>query len=298
MVRGEKCTKRGRWNVFLRSMYQGYFINLDRSIARRKSFEEMVARVGASERYQRFPAVDGRAVSPGIPTKLRPGEVGCYMSHLNALKQPHAGHVHIVEDDAEFAPGIVDMIDQTIARVTDATKNQWDMIFTEVIVSYDTHTFQKLFASYSEFQRDGTVSLIAMKDIHYWGMSSYIVNAKSIAKVAAILESGGPNALPEDHLRVEIRAGRLNAIVVVPFLTSVSAHNDVSEIIAPENDAITQVVSQFRRAFYIHADHSALLAEVKRLSRDTHVPPLTELYAQIMRFVFSNASKPGATTHG
>lgn len=93
-------------------------INLDRSRDRLAVTGAHLHREGIT--FTRIPAVDGKALSlplPGIDPELykrrhgrsiRPGEIGCYLSHMRAMRtflaSPHRYCV-ILEDDAEFARG-------------------------------------------------------------------------------------------------------------------------------------------------------------------------------------------------
>lgn len=101
-----------------------YAINLDRSVGRWTMLAESAAAAGLS--LTRVPGVDGRAVPPQsridvseagfrrmAGRTMRPGEYGCYQSHLAALDMIVASGVPaavIVEDDvafgADFAPRV------------------------------------------------------------------------------------------------------------------------------------------------------------------------------------------------
>jgi hypothetical protein len=68
------------------SMYQGFFINLDRNETRRQALTKHLEERGALARYRRIGAVDGRAVAHEYPSKLDPGALGLWLSHARMLQ--------------------------------------------------------------------------------------------------------------------------------------------------------------------------------------------------------------------
>ena len=67
-------------------MYQGYFINLAQNETRRAALLEHLTQIGAVDRYQRVEAVDGREVIERYPTRLDPGNLGLWLTHVEVLK--------------------------------------------------------------------------------------------------------------------------------------------------------------------------------------------------------------------
>jgi GR25 family glycosyltransferase involved in LPS biosynthesis len=79
----------------------GYFINLDKSVGRRRAIEAELAKVGFPRRYQRFAAID-RGTLKTRNHAIEPGEAGCFLSHLGVIEAgaKTGGHFHVLEDDA------------------------------------------------------------------------------------------------------------------------------------------------------------------------------------------------------
>ena len=91
-------------------------INLDRSPDRWMSTRSQLEKIGISA--ERVPAVDGKNLAPplyrkksslnlGCPRDLLPGEIGCYLSHLNCWKkllQSNEKFALIMEDDILISP--------------------------------------------------------------------------------------------------------------------------------------------------------------------------------------------------
>lgn len=95
-----------------------YAINLDRSTSRWESLSQSAA--AASVPLTRISGVDGKAIPPEERKHvsenqfrrfsgrgMRPGEYGCYQSHLKALRAIAEGDAPagiVIEDDIEFGP--------------------------------------------------------------------------------------------------------------------------------------------------------------------------------------------------
>lgn len=113
-----------------------FLINLERS-------KDRLAAVTASAEEHglhltRIPAADGRALDAEQLRTLDeakfhevcgkgvlPGEIGCYVSHLHALKQIAEGNAEmgvVLEDDVRFTPDFAPMLDR-LARV-----DGWDVV--------------------------------------------------------------------------------------------------------------------------------------------------------------------------
>src|SRR5438045_74294 len=112
--------------------YRGLYINLDRSTERRRHFEKQLVDLNLNSRYQRFPAVDGRTIA--LPaTTLKPGEVGVFLSHCQALEAARSFEtcIHILEDDALLSEHVAPVIEDAIA--TDLF-DKYDLLFTDMMV--------------------------------------------------------------------------------------------------------------------------------------------------------------------
>lgn len=92
--------------------------------------------------FTRVPAVDGRLVSAETNVdrrryrrrhgrEVRPGEIGCYLSHLAAMQAfltTDAEHALILEDDAMLLPALPDVLARATSRETAAS---WDVLKLE-----------------------------------------------------------------------------------------------------------------------------------------------------------------------
>jgi glycosyl transferase family 25 len=95
-----------------------FVINLERARDRRRRIEADLARLGLSATF--LPAVDGTSISQSIYSKtymreLLPGEIGCYLSHLNAARavaESGSPFGCVLEDDAVLAPSALTLLRQ------------------------------------------------------------------------------------------------------------------------------------------------------------------------------------------
>jgi glycosyl transferase family 25 len=98
-------------------------INLPRSADRRAYMAAQLGGVGIA--YRLFDAFEGAALSPQQRARYGPtlpvGAMGCAESHLAVLREIAAGDadfVCVLEDDAELAPAVVDLLDAaTLGRL-------------------------------------------------------------------------------------------------------------------------------------------------------------------------------------
>jgi glycosyl transferase family 25 len=115
--------------------FSTFYINRACDSARRASIERELSAAGLDA--ERIDAVNGLAVPEAlqsyffldgrVPQKMKPGEIGCYASHLKALalvRELGVSCALILEDDASLPPGLVQTIEGILARLP---KN-WDFV--------------------------------------------------------------------------------------------------------------------------------------------------------------------------
>ncbi|MDM0045556.1 glycosyltransferase family 25 protein [Variovorax dokdonensis] len=121
----------------MRADFQTFLINLDRSEDRLRTMRQRLERAGLP--WQRVAAVDGKTLDlrnlrevdeRGFRRRhgkrLNPAEVGCYLSHIKALKAFLDGPwtwALILEDDADFPDDFGTLIEQLLER-----SDQWDVL--------------------------------------------------------------------------------------------------------------------------------------------------------------------------
>lgn len=90
--------------------------------------------------YERVVGLEGSTMAPDVSVidpahyarchgrKVRPGEIGCYVSHIRALEQfllSGADYGVIMEDDAKPLPGLRPLLERVLA---DETLQNWDFL--------------------------------------------------------------------------------------------------------------------------------------------------------------------------
>jgi len=112
-----------------------FYINLDRDVDRRAAIEAQLRQAGIEG--QRYSAVLGDALPPelavlfahgeGRPPLMRPGEIGCYASHLGICREIVANNhssALVLEDDAVLASDLAPLIEEVLA----VAPAGWDFI--------------------------------------------------------------------------------------------------------------------------------------------------------------------------
>jgi len=286
------------------NLYEGYFINLDRSVDRREKFEKQIETLGLSEIYRRFPAVDGSTLNPTMRLKAR--SVGAFLSHRNVLveakdKRPF---VHILEDDTIFSEQMAPAICFAIER---RLFDRFDVIFTDIAVQADLNFMRVLEANFEGFsqKRIGDfepkdVTLIDLKRFGFAGLPSYVIDARCIDRLVARYDNEirrGPNIPIDLFVRKEIYEGRLRAACFFPFLSTVN-FDDVVVTTTGRDDEIGDtrlVLALLRYAYFIGADLEGravpLLDEIIRRAKLNIKDPHRTFLTHLLGFILSNSFK-------
>jgi GR25 family glycosyltransferase involved in LPS biosynthesis len=279
----------------------GRYINMDASPERRAAMEAQFERLGCADRFQRFTAVDGRALDLSR-TPLSAGELGCFMSHYRCIVEAASidAHLHIVEDDVVFGDQTLGILDQVIE---DGTANS-DLLFTDLFMPMDfsvLYAFMRQLRASGLLERRGDpprtrapafVMFQNLRNDAFGATASYIVNRRARGKLIALLEAeiaAGPTQPIDMAYRAFANSGRLEAVCTVPFLTSVDPARILDHTITGRSqDAETAMAFYVLRSFFYVARDDAqlagIMAEVNAgLADPDFVGPLLEFF----RFFFS-----------
>lgn len=117
--------------------FQTFVINLDRSPDRFSAIGQRLSRVGLP--WMRVPAIDGSTLDLSCTTEvdlagyrrnhgkqLNAAEVGCYLSHMRAMREFLAGPWNwalVLEDDADFPDDFQRLLEHLISF-----DDQWDIV--------------------------------------------------------------------------------------------------------------------------------------------------------------------------
>ena len=174
---------------------QSFVINLDRSTERLAAMQQRLARAGLP--WQRVPAVDGRGLDLARSTAvdvagyrrwhgkdLNPGEVGCYLSHIEAMRRFLAGpwaYALVLEDDADFPPDFQLIVEKLVAQAA-----TWDIV---KLSSFHSGTPVRIAALHGPYA-------LAVPLSRHCNSNSILLNRRA-ARV--LLEQLLPMRLPYDH---------------------------------------------------------------------------------------------------
>jgi GR25 family glycosyltransferase involved in LPS biosynthesis len=251
----------------------GLWINLDTATERRQAMEIQLELAGLVPEYQRITGTVGTSINSNLP---RPGVIGCWLSHLQALQQGQESGfvVHIMEDDTWLGNGAKDLF---YALADSAALAQYDLIFTDVL--FDYLTTQRYFRAFYEAAAQiipgaipPQIHTIDLHQILIAGMNSYFIHPAKIARVFALLDRAYQTIDP-DHpepidmvMRRLIQTGELRAAVTCPFITSYQLQSLADTQIENPTDLLLHrarwLESIHRQAFFYGANDDELLTQL------------------------------------
>ena len=248
--------------------------------------ETELQRAKLADFYTRFPALTGPGPSPD--GRLNGAQIGCFLSHCEVVcsAAPDGTYVHILEDDAVISPHLAPLLHEVIPS---GRLDNFDMVYLDMMIMLDDRrTIGRLKPAY-----DAAIaapvprfSLIDLRNLKFFGATSYVVTPAGRSRMKAAFARALAGGTPQQALDVfyldEIRSGRLRAVCVFPFLTSVDGALSRASTIGAQDVAF--VYDLLRYAFYAGFD---LARARKRLPAfrsggpDSHDAYLTD----VLRFI-------------
>ncbi len=281
--------------------YQGYYINLDRSEERRKRIEDGLARFSLSGLYRRFPAVEGRSLPKG-QSPLSPGQLGCFHSHVLALKEAQSRglHAHILEDDAILSehtePVIIDAIQ---GRLFD----HFDIVFTDILASCELAVLKGMKEAFDKTSRAAhrplklsDFQILDLSRMHFTCLTSYIVGVRSMDRILALYRQElamGPRAPVDIFIRDQVHAGKLKAGCIFPFVTGFRLEEISGSTIEERSEnpvkPSVMVFAALRYSFFLGRDLSYAKREMDAATKHGRSPadPHRELIVQAVDYAIS-----------
>ncbi len=281
------------------TLYHGLYINLDRSPARREAMEAQLEALGLAGRYARFPAVDGATLGRR-ESRISPGETGAFASHMAVLAQaPRGGPVHILEDDALLSGHVRPVIEEAIAA---GLFERFDILFTDTLLAPHLGMLKGLKAIMDRLAlpplqplKLSDLQVIDLAAENFSCVTSYVVAPAAMARLSALYRAeweAGPNTQIDLFIRNCVRAGRLRAGLLFPFVTSFrleeAADSTVGAGVATARPSV-MVLAVLRYLFFVGRDleyaKACLDAATKKNRRpvDRH----HEMTVQALEFVLS-----------
>jgi len=243
------------------------YINLERATTRRAQLEANWAEYGGSDwQLERFPAVDARYIEEAnVPGKLKPGEKGCFFSH-SAIIEMHRGAtapIFIVEDDMVLGPSTARTVDNFLG-VCDGY--DWDIAYTDVCIPLP-QTMLDLVRLRHELEDSGEVRLLDVKDFPFAGSTAYLVNHRSLDKLAGLLAQETELDFPYDLvLRRLVYERKLKGLVFFPFVTSLGEESNVSQI--QQEVSVDVIWNGFRQIMWIDRDLKKVWPSIEKIDKE------------------------------
>jgi GR25 family glycosyltransferase involved in LPS biosynthesis len=244
-----------------------------------------------ASQYQRFEAVDGRAVAHEYATKLLPGELGTWLTHERVYQANTStdAHLHIIDDDVILAQDPEGKLEAVLGQA-DLQFTNWDLIFTEMLVPIHTDYFQLFFERMKFHAQSGDYTILDLCTIPFSGASSFFVNKQSVGKVLSLVSGKWTQDQGIDvYIAQLVHQGLLKAYVTIPFLTSLSPHHRQSDI-RGSWDRGHCAREVYRRAFFVEGDPNSVLLEMQQLTQGAGIPPLASIYAMASLYFFGVAA--------
>lgn len=265
--------------------YQGIYINLDSSHSRRERLESQLARLGAADRYRRFSAIRGSEAQERIQTTLSYGQLGCWLSHLAALRlaESQGSNLHVLEDDAALSPLLLRVLESL-----ELEESSWDLIFTDVYFHPPPtpEQFAQLCLAREAFLRKQRISLLDLRQLKFTGTTSYLVNRRSLNRLGELLRGRWQsNQTIDVVLQQLIRRGELRARLTFPFLSTIAPESEQST--AGMQGPALKALDAFRQAWFYAANPRSILQKTIDCRCHDASDPLLELYLNCLREVLS-----------
>ena len=242
-------------------LWDGYFINLDRAVERRRRMEEQIGRFGGAGHYQRSTAVDGRALNR--PSACSPGEVGIFRSHMNVLGRIASGRHpgHVMEDDVLLCDLTAPTIESLIRR---SVVDQFDMVFLETYVGTMVPNIARFSSAFREATRNGPVrspdqlQILDLGKDYLYGATSYVASPNGARKLVALFGpewERGPRLPIDDTIQRATHAGNLRVGCTFPFVTTIdletSSESNAGRDEAPDLSMLQRFI---RYTFFVRRD--------------------------------------------
>tara|TARA_B100000963_G_scaffold292892_1_gene263180 strand:- start:158 stop:1120 length:963 start_codon:yes stop_codon:yes gene_type:complete len=203
-----------------------YYINLDRSLDRRKNIEKMC--MEHEIKATRFPAIDGKKLDLDDPkyekalqkikwwflieNRKNVGHFGCYLSHMKIYEtflQTDKEYCLIFEDDAEF---ITPYLKRDIVHNMNNLPREWDIL----LLGYEVNGGPNGYREVREGNKDTKLKNGLLNLNYFTGLQGYIINRKCAKKLIENLQV--MDWIIDWNMNYLARDGMLNIYGVYPPL--------------------------------------------------------------------------------
>lgn len=278
--------------------YIGFYINLDRSTARRAEIEAQFVLYGLQDKYRRFIAADGNTL--GFPNPhLSDGELGCFLSHYLLLKENlgTTQALHVIEDDVVFSSFAGDAI---ASLVDGRSLAHYDIVYTDVHVPISNVVYKKYKDLFEQsVQRNDTgavtqlgLNVVDLKNVGFASTASMIISPNAVSKLHDLYHAElvkGADRPIDLFIRQKTEEGVLNVATIFPFVTSVRLEQIMDTTLGDQDlRRIALAGTIARHSFFVACDQKKTLAYTQK-----YLPlPEDDAQLQILTHVLSYAFGP------
>lgn len=244
-----------------------HFINLADAAERRAAIEASFrAAAPAAWTLQRVAAVSA-AEAAEQSGSLPSAEKACFLSHRRAVEESlaHDDDALILEDDAALSARGLDLLSK-IASL----EGPWDLLLPNPapVSVGDVYRYAR---QREVFEIDGKIWVDDLARVPFVGADAYLVRARSKRKLLALIEAAAPCKPFDVALSALVVSGALKAVAPVPFLTTLGAAAEASQI--PRQETISvEALTAFRRLLFVDRDLAACDAALGALTPRTSRP--------------------------
>jgi len=243
------------------------YLNLGSAIARRQAFEARYAACGFAPHWtlRRFHAIDAQhELVKNAKGGLSPGNKGCYFSSLECIRQSlgNGKHLFIVDDDIDFCAATQFLVDRSIASLPE---DGWDIMLTDTAIpcSFDMPIVTMLWHEFTQNSMMRVVDLAKAKFTFCAG--STITNRRSKEKIYDLMADNNFSTPWDLAVRQHVQQGRIKAMLIFPFVTTVGERGDISQINPDDPKKMEQLLcNEFRRMMWIGHPQKPYFSEWSR----------------------------------
>ena len=227
------------------------YINLDAAERRRRAVEASFARAAPQGwSLQRFAALAPADVAD-LPGRLSDAEKGCFASHRAALGKAldDEADLFVAEDDIVFSRQAFGVVGGFLGRGGD-----WDVLLADVALC-DLSLMIHLARARDGMVGRGEYTLVDLARRSWFGATAYAVRGASKRKLHDLLSADSALDQPYDlKLRELGQAGAIRIAACFPFVTTVAAEADRSQIQQAPHAFFDQTLNAYRRLMYVERD--------------------------------------------
>lgn len=281
------------WNAH--HAMRGHYLNMDRSAERRETMEAQLRRLDLPW-ISRLCATDALALPPRPGSPLTPGEVGCFLSHLDAITRVPPRAIRLVlEDDATLSAQLADVFEGlAMERLL-----RYDIVFLDC---QPMATTGNLLALWQSLQRHTApprmatgVDVHEARGLYLWAAAAYLVTPHGRERLPGLLQDAlraGPVEAFDTALHRLIEEGCIRAAVLAPFLATPRLECWDATTIAGRPQQDIGVISAAMRHLLFAGDVTGAQAHAAGVRRKPlTADPALQLLADLMAQAFVAAAR-------